>query len=156
MQRFLLSPNFYLDEFCRSQTAERFGKKIIVGLESSIAQNLQHLCVTVLQPLRDALGVPITVTSGYRPKWLNDHIGGSQTSHHLFGLAVDIVVPGVSPAEVAFKVAELHLPFEQVILEYDSWTHISVPAIGDLPARQLLTISQGATGRCVQAGIRTK
>lgn len=153
MQRFLLSPNFYLDEFCRSQTAERFGKKIIVGQESSIAQNLQHLCVTVLQPLREALGVPITVTSGYRPKWLNDHIGGSQTSHHLFGLAADIVVPGVAPFDVAMLLPELHLSFEQCILEYGSWTHIAVPVIGDEPLRQLLTISQGATGRCVQAGI---
>jgi len=153
MQRFLLSPDFYLDEFCRSQTAERLGKKVVVEQQSSIALNLQHLCVAALQPLRDALGVPVNVTSGYRPRWLNAHIGGSQTSHHIFGLAADIVVPGVPPFDVAMLAAELHLPFEQVILEYGSWTHIAVPAIGDEPMQQLLTISQGSTGRCVQTGI---
>ena len=153
MQRFLLSPNFYLDEFCRSQTAERLGRPVIVTQDSEIRENLQHLCVTLLQPLRDELGVPITVTSGYRPKWLNDHIGGSPTSAHIEGLAGDLIVPGIPPLQVAQTLVCLNLPFQQVIHEYGSWMHVSAPRIGDEPLRQQLTISRGMNGQCVRAGL---
>lgn len=153
MQRFLLSPNFYLDEFCRSQTAERLGRPIVVKQDSEIIQNLKQLCATVLQPLRDEFGVSITITSGYRPKWLNDHIGGSQTSHHLFGLAADLVVPGIPPLQVAQAIERLKLPFQQVINEYGSWTHVAVPPIGEEPLRQALTFSHNGEQRCVKAGL---
>ncbi|SHI60352.1 D-Ala-D-Ala carboxypeptidase family metallohydrolase [Halodesulfovibrio aestuarii] len=153
MQRFLLSPNFYLDEFCRSQTAERMGRPIIVEPGAEIQENLQHLCVTLVQPLRDELGVPIIVTSGYRPEWLNEYIGGSPTSDHIKGLAGDLIVPGLPPLQVAQTIVRLNLPFKQVIHEYGSWVHASVPCIGDAPLRQQLTITRGCNRQLVRAGL---
>jgi hypothetical protein len=139
MQRISLSPNFFLDEFTRSQTAERFGHPIEVELGSTVFNNLQFLCLTLLQPIREALG-PITISSGYRPKWLNDHIGGSPSSDHLTGLAADIIVPGRNPLDVARFISSQNLGYKQLINEHDRWVHIASPGPDTMPRRQELTI----------------
>lgn len=146
MQRISLSPNFFLDEFTRSQTAERFGHPIEVEPGSTVFTNLQYLCLTLLQPIREALG-PIVISSGYRPKWLNDHIGGSSSSDHLTGLAADIIVPGRSPLDVArFISSQKNLGYKQLINEHDRWVHIAAHNPGNpgspaaAPRRQNLTI----------------
>lgn len=139
MQRISLSPNFFLDEFTRSQTAERFGHPIVVEPGSTFFNNLQYLCLTLLQPIREALG-PISISSGYRPKWLNDHIGGSPSSDHLTGLAADIIVPGRSPLDVARFISSQNLGYKQLINEHDRWVHIATPGAGIAPRRQNLTI----------------
>lgn len=118
-----LTKDFYLHEFTRSQTAARIGRKI----EPSLTEigNLSQLCIHVLQPLRDAIGVTITISSGLRPLWLNGLVGGSKTSQHVYGEAADILAQGYSPMKLCEKIVELKLPFDQLISEFDQWTHVS-------------------------------
>lgn len=118
-----LSLSFTLDEFLRSQTAARLGREIVA--EPEIVDALRELCVNVLQPLRDAIGVTIAISSGYRPNWLNPLIGGSSTSQHMQGQAADIIAVGFTPMALCQKIIDLGLPFDQVISEFDQWTHVS-------------------------------
>lgn len=140
MPRIQLSPNFYLDEFTRSEVAARAGIAIEVEVNSTIFINLKRLCADLLQPLRDALG-PVHITSGYRPPRVNKLVGGSKTSSHLEGLAADIVVTGYTPLEVACWLRD-HRPalrYDQIIHEYGQWVHASVAnAIAD-PRSECLT-----------------
>lgn len=87
-----LSKNFSLGEFLYSATAERHNDIVAVQYAPSeeIIENLQYLCKKVLQPVRDKLGVPMKITSGYRCKLLNDLVGSSDSSQHLVGQAADV------------------------------------------------------------------
>ena len=123
MERVRLSLNFYLDEFVHSRVAA------IHGIDNTppdwVVDNLQRLCDNVLQPLRDLLGVPIHITSGYRCERLNELIGGARHSQHLYGEASDIVVYSVPMADVLHTIAEA-LPFDQLIWEFGGqWIHVS-------------------------------
>ena len=69
-----------------------------------VIQNLQKLCVHVLQPLRDAIGRPVYITSGYRSAKLNARVGGVKNSYHLRGLAADIHVDNEEHAKVIFEI----------------------------------------------------
>lgn len=131
MQRIQLSENFFLDEFERSQTAARFGIDNSVKLNSVVFSNLKRLSRDILQPLRDHIGKPITISSGYRSKKLNKKIGGAKKSQHLHGLAADIHVAGMSDLELANTISALFAyphDFDQLILEFGQWVHISAPA----------------------------
>ena len=122
-----LSKNFDLDEFRKSVTAIRNG--ISNEPTKEHIYNIQLLVKYVLQPLRDALGKPIKITSGYRSENLNKLIKGSKKSQHTKGMAADIQfkVDGVMNNKMIWdKVIELDLPFDQMINEFDySWIHIS-------------------------------
>ncbi|GFM34207.1 D-Ala-D-Ala carboxypeptidase family metallohydrolase [Desulfovibrio subterraneus] len=142
--RVLLSPHFSLDEFTASQTAERMGRQIVVEPGSDVFRNLQHLCLTLLQPIREALG-PVVISSGYRPPWLNEQIGGSPRSDHMSGLAADITVPGKTALEVAEAIRGMGLGFKQLINEHGRWVHIAAPEPGEIPRRQELTIWKDGT-----------
>jgi hypothetical protein len=131
-----LSKNFTLAEMIFSQTAQRLG--INNTPNQSHINNMKLLCEHILQPLRDSLGVPIKVTSGYRSPELNNAIGGSKTSQHSNGEAVDIVVNSMTPKQVCQRIIALDLPFDQLILEYDSWVHVSY---SNRHRRQTLTIN---------------
>lgn len=120
-----LSDNFTLAELVASQTAHRFG--IDNTPPDDVVENLRALCVNVLQPLRERLGAPIVISSGYRCPALNEKIGGARASQHTRGQAADIIVTGRSPVEVAGYIAESDLPFDQVIYE-GTWTHVSYSA----------------------------
>jgi zinc D-Ala-D-Ala carboxypeptidase len=132
-----LSAHFSLEEFCTSQIAARIGRAI-EPTEQDI-RNLTRLCVTVLEPLRIDLRLPIHVSSGLRPLWLNQSIGGSSTSAHMDGRAADIEVPGMAPIEVCRRIAELGLPVDQCIHEFASWCHVGVPKDGEAMRNQFLT-----------------
>ena len=139
MERILLSPNFYLDEFTHSDTAIRHGIDISVSVESVHFDRLKRLCETVLQPIRDALG-PISITSGYRPPEVNKLVGGAPGSAHAYALAADFKVRKFTPYEVCQWIEESDLDFDQCIQEFDRWTHIALdygPA--SKQRRQLLT-----------------
>lgn len=123
-----LSADFTLDEFLRSQEAARMGREIVP--DGPTIENLRRLCVTVLQPLREAIGKPIHVSSGLRPAWLNALIGGSASSAHQYGCAADIEVPGMTPVEVAQTVQRLKLPTDQTIVEYGQWCHVGIARTG--------------------------
>lgn len=114
---------FTLAEFTTSQTATRKGIRN-VPTEKQIAA-IKALCANVLDPLRETLGRPIIVTSGYRSPALNRAIGGSATSQHCKGEAADIIVPGLSVDGVVAAIRASGLPFDQLIREFSAWTHIS-------------------------------
>lgn len=118
-----LSRDFWLHEFTRSETAARFGRDIVVPDE--LMPNLVGLVTHVLQPFRTARGRPITITSGFRPGWLNALVGGSVKSQHSQAAAADFVEAGARPIETCRALAEMGLPFDQLIHEFGRWTHVS-------------------------------
>ncbi len=119
-----LSKHFMLHEFLVSQTAERF--EIDMTPSEAVIENITVLTRTCLQPLRESLGTPIFISSGYRPQELNERINGSPTSAHLSGSAADFVAAGYTPLEVSRRCVELELPFDQVIHEFGRWVHLGI------------------------------
>jgi zinc D-Ala-D-Ala carboxypeptidase len=130
----MLTENFNLEEFLFSQAATRAG--IDMTPPQSVIDNLKHLCVTVLQPLRNEVDTTVRISSGYRPPELNDIIGGSKTSAHRFGRAADFMVKGLSPYEVVGLIVDMELVFDQAIHEFGRWTHVG---ISELPRQEVLT-----------------
>lgn len=91
-------------------------------------------------------GKPIMVNSAFRSKAVNDAVGSKDTSQHRQGCAADIRVPGMTPDAVVRAVIAANLPFDQIIREFDAWTHISVPNSTALkPRRQALIIDKTGT-----------
>lgn len=133
--RVKLSQNFYLDEFTRSQTAARFGIDNSAPPAPSI--RLMRLCRNLLQPLRNEIG-PIHISSGYRSPALNKKIGGSKNSQHPLGLAADITATGKTPHQLA---ACIHARggYDQLILEFGEWVHVSIPEKGGIARGEILT-----------------
>jgi len=72
-------------------------------------------------------GRPVMVNSAFRSKQVNDAVGSKNTSQHRLGCAADIRVPSVSPDNVIKAIIAAKLPFDQLIREFDRWTHISIP-----------------------------
>ena len=104
--------------------------------------NLQRLA-NFLEIVKATLGgKPVIITSGYRSKAVNDAVGSKDSSHHRLGLAADFRVPGMTPDAVVR--ALLKLPYQQIIREFDAWTHISIPQTG-APRRQALIIDRTGT-----------
>lgn len=125
-----LSSNFSLSELLRSQTATRRGYKEQFEPPAEIIKNLRLLVENVLQPIRDILGTPIRVSSGYRCPRLNKRIGGSPTSQHRFGMAADLHNTDGSDIDIAKAVVEHGIQFDQMIIEFGTlssprWIHIS-------------------------------
>ena len=116
---------FSFEEFERSDTARRFA--IDNRIPDKLRCNVALLVDMVLDPLREAWGKPITVTSGYRCAELNRKVGGVSTSQHLKGEAADISVGDRKENRKLFElVKRLGLPFDQLIDENDcKWIHIS-------------------------------
>lgn len=137
-----LTKNFWLHEFLRSETASRKGR--IIEPTPEIVTQLHRLCELVLQPVRDHLGRPITLLSGYRPEWLNKMVGGSLTSDHMVGRAADFIVVNMRPYEVAKNLEPMlkHLPYKQLIHEFGRWTHLSVAEPGQKARQQILTATK--------------
>ncbi|CAB4131867.1 Peptidase M15A, C-terminal [uncultured Caudovirales phage] len=71
-------------------------------------------------------GKPIMVNSAFRSKKVNDAVGSKDTSQHRVGCAADIRVPGMTPDQVVKAIIAAKLPFDQLIREFDRWTHLSV------------------------------
>lgn len=100
-----------------------------------------------LEQVKTALdGKPIMVNSGFRSKAVNDSVGSRDSSQHRIGAACDFRVPGMKPDEVVRAVIAAGLPFDQIIREFDSWTHISVTNTPDgTPRKQALIIDKAGT-----------
>jgi putative chitinase len=113
--------------------------------ESEIA-NLKRLAA-FLENVKTVLGgKPIMVNSAFRSKAVNDAVGSKDTSQHRVGCAADIRVPGMTPDQVVRAILAANLPFDQIIREFDAWTHISVPNTTALkPRRQALIIDKTGT-----------
>jgi hypothetical protein len=118
-----LSAHFTLDEFTRSDTAERLGIDNTPDTEA-----LENLMLTAgkMEAVRELLGKPIIVSSGYRSPELNAAVGGSKQSHHTQGLACDFTCPDAgTPKEVCQTIAASEaVVFDQLIYEH-SWVHVS-------------------------------
>lgn len=132
-----LSKSFSLEEFTTSQAAARMGRQVVVPAD--LYPNLVRLAQDVLQPLRDAIGRPMVILSGYRPGWLNVEVGGSKTSEHCDARAADIFVPGVPVIEICRRIQAMRLPFNELIYEFGSWAHVSVPPDGLKPRGEIWT-----------------
>jgi hypothetical protein len=108
--------------------------------------NLMRLAVLLEQVKTLLGGKPVMINSGFRSKQVNDSVGSKDTSQHRIGCAADIRVPGMTPNEVVKAIMASDIGYDQLIREFDSWTHISVP---DMPARpprkQVLIIDKQGT-----------
>lgn len=120
----LLSPNFSLADMVRSQTAVRLQLNNDVAFESVEYLALQALCESILEPIRAYFGA-VQISSGYRSPAVNKAVGGASTSQHCKGEAVDILIPGVAVRDVCIWIRDSALPFDQLIWEFDAWTHVS-------------------------------
>jgi uncharacterized protein YcbK (DUF882 family) len=104
--------------------------------------NLQRLA-EFLETVKTTLGgKPVMINSAFRSKAVNDAVGSKDTSQHRQGLAADFKVPGMAPDAVVRAIIAAKLPYDQIIREYDAWTHIS---IADKPRRQALIIDKLGT-----------
>jgi hypothetical protein len=89
---------------------------------------------------------PVVINSGFRSKQVNDSVGSKDTSQHRIGCAADIRVPGMTPNEVVQAIMASDIGYDQLIREFDSWTHISVPDMPTRPPRkQVLIIDKSGT-----------
>jgi putative chitinase len=136
-----LSPHFTLEEL--THTNHRTLDNTPNDAEKA---NLQRLA-EFLEQVKSALGgKPIMVNSAFRSKAVNDAVGSKDTSQHRLGCAADLRVPGMTPDAVVRAIIAANLPFDQIIREFDAWTHISVPNSVDLkPRRQALVIDKAGT-----------
>jgi zinc D-Ala-D-Ala carboxypeptidase len=129
-----MTPNFTLAELTTTSHRE-FDN---TPNEAELA-NLQKLA-EFLEEVKALLdGKPIMINSAFRSKQVNDSVGSKDTSQHRTGSAADIRVPGMSPDAVVRALVASDLPFDQVIREFDAWTHIS---ISPTPRRQALIIDR--------------
>lgn len=125
-----LSENLYLNEVTKSQTAIQHGIKNEPSKEE--IQNLKDIAENVFQPIRDHFKVPIGISSGYRSKKLNQIVGGSKTSEHMSGRALDIDadIYGKVTNKQIFDFIRKNLEFNQLIWEFGDdknpdWVHVS-------------------------------
>jgi len=136
-----LTPHFTLDELTASETASRNDWDNTPN-ESELA-NLTRLA-DFLEQVKVVLGgKPIMINSAFRSKKVNDAVGSRDTSQHRIGCAADIRVPGMTPDEVVRKVIASGISYDQVIREFDRWTHISIPnSVDRAPRKQALIIDK--------------
>lgn len=120
---------FSFSEFEKSSTAK--AKGIDNSIPLAVKPNIERLVDNVLDPLRIAYGKPIIVTSGYRCEALNKAVGGASTSHHVKGMAADIVAKDRADNHKLYKlILDLGLNFTQLIWEKGNatnpdWVHVS-------------------------------
>ena len=125
-----LSENLKLEECIKSNTASRLG--IDNSPTEEHTKNLKLIAEKIFQPIREHFGVPIYISSGYRSESLNKAIGGSKTSQHCHGQALDIDQDNrnskVSNRDI-FDYIMMNLEFDQLIYEFGdamnpAWVHV--------------------------------
>lgn len=130
-----LSPNFTLEELTHTDHRDLDNTPNDAELE-----NLVRLA-EFLEQVKEVLGgKPIIVNSAFRSKAVNDAVGSKDSSQHRRGCAADIRVPGMKPDEVVRAIIEAGLPYDQVIREFDRWTHVSIPNAEDVKPRAMALI----------------
>jgi zinc D-Ala-D-Ala carboxypeptidase len=135
-----LTANFTLEELTASGTAARLG--IDNTPDDVQLSNLRRLAY-MLQELRNMFDAPIFINSGFRNKELNRALGSKDSSQHMKGCASDIRVSGYTPREAVRKIIDSGISYDQVICEFNSWVHISVPnESGGTPRKNALTIDK--------------
>jgi hypothetical protein len=136
-----LSPHFTLDELTHTDHRE-----IDNTPNQAEIENLQRLA-NFLEEIKTVLGgKPVMISSGFRCKALNDAVGSKDSSQHRVGCAADFRVPGMTPDEVVRAIIASGIGYQQIIREFDRWTHISVPNQADeTPRKQALIIDKQGT-----------
>lgn len=129
---------FTMSELCYSDTAEREGIKNIATKKEF--KNLMEVTIPKMNSIREFLGVPIKVNSGYRCPELNEIVGGVENSYHVKGLAVDGVPLGMSVREAWEKIKESNLSqvLDQCIL-YEKRGFIHFGFTNKIPRQQFFT-----------------
>ena len=134
-----LTANFTLEELTASATA------VTLGLDNTpdpgALADLRYLAVTVLQPIRDLVGVPVHVHDGYRSSAVNATVGGVPDSQHCLGQAADIDAEGWALDLLFNAIRRSPIPYDQVILEATKaggCVHVSCAADGAAPRGQAL------------------
>ena len=146
-----LTEHFNLAEMIVSPTAKRLGLSNNPTAEH--IANMKYVCEKILEPVRAHFGKPVQINSSYRSPLVNKAVGGSPTSQHSNGEAVDFEVPGISNKVVADWVAD-NLVFDQVILEFYSaadgansgWVHASIKRNGQNRKQRLIATKSKAGG----------
>jgi hypothetical protein len=144
-----ISQHLSLSEVTRSETAKRKGISNTPTAEH--LENFKLLAEKVFEPIRAHFGVPIHISSGYRSKELNDAIGGSQTSQHSKGQAIDIDMDGSTNGvtnKMIFDFIKDKLDFDQLIWEFGTdknpdWVHVSYTKAGNRK-QKLKAVRSGA------------
>ena len=114
--------------------------------KASELANLMRLAALLEQVKTVLGGKPVMINSGFRSKQVNDSVGSKDTSQHRLGCAADIRVPGMTPNEVVQALIKSDIGYDQLIREFDSWTHISVPNDSAIaPRKQVLIIDKQGT-----------
>ncbi len=136
-----LTPHFTLEELTHTDHRELEN----TPNEAELA-NIQRLA-EFLEELKTLLGgKPVMVNSAFRSKAVNDAVGSKDTSQHRVGCAADIRVPSMTPDEVVRAIIGSGLGYDQVIREFDRWTHVSIPnQAGGTPRKQALIIDKKGT-----------
>ena len=137
----ILTKNFTLEELTHTDHREFSNEP-----NESERTNLIRLAI-FLEQVKELLGgKPIMVNSAFRSKAVNDAVGSKDSSQHRVGCAADLRIPGMTPNEVVQAIIASDLAFDQVIREFDRWTHVSVPNHpDDKPRRQALIIDKQGT-----------
>ena len=146
-----ISQHLSLSEVTRSETAKRKGISNTPTAEH--LDNFKLLAEKVFEPIRLHFGVPIHISSGYRSKELNDAIGGSQTSQHSKGQAIDIDMDGSTNGvtnKMIFDFIKEKLDFDQLIWEFGTdsnpdWVHVSYSKTGNRKQKLKAVRSGGKT-----------
>ena len=142
-----LSKNLSLAEVMRSETAKRKGISNMPTPEH--IENFKKLAENVFQPIREHFGVPIHISSGYRSKALNTVVGGSLSSQHCSGEAIDIDMDGTSITnKQIFDFIKENLNFDQMIWEFGTdtnpdWVHVSYESSGKQRKQILKAVKAG-------------
>lgn len=138
-----LSPNFTLEELIYSETAQR------KGLDNTPTEEVKANLVRLarfLEEVRRVLGRPILINSAYRSPQVNEAVGSKSTSQHCLGCAADIRVPRLTPDDIIKLILKSNIEYDQVIREFDSWVHISIPnKFADKPRKSALVIDKNGT-----------
>ena len=138
-----LSPNFTLEEMTASETASRHG--IDNTPPNDVLMNLRRLAL-FLEDVRKVVQMPLHINSAYRSPEANKLVGGKSTSQHCKGAAADIKVKGMTPDQVVKAIIKSGLNYDQVIREFDSWTHVSISNTKDeKPRKMALIIDKNGT-----------
>ena len=137
----MASPNFSMDELTHSDTAARHG--IDNTPNDNQKENLYKLAME-MEDVRELLNnKPIFVSSGYRCLALNELLGSKKTSSHIKGLAADFTCRQFgTPNEIVFALINSDIPYDQAIVEFDKWTHLSFCEDQETPRRQALVINK--------------
>jgi hypothetical protein len=138
-----LTKHFTLEELTRSDIAERH------SLDNTPSKDIIPNLIRVAELLEDVRALfnkPIIINSGYRSVAVNSLLGSKPTSQHCIGCAADIRIKGLTPDQIVSKIVKSDIQYDQVIREFDSWVHISIPKTqGHIARKNALIIDKNGT-----------